>query len=352
MVKKTKTRRTPRKRGKKTTTPSSIIKEACGLSPVACDYAKALLRADTGPLVGIPNGDSIFSKKYRLWTRGTATGTPDCSIICNPFAAVCNDTNCIKIATGTSALPTDLASGSATNAPYGHTAFGTGYDKVQARLVSALLRVRYTGTQLNLGGLYYGLQEPTHGDIAGNSPGQMMTRTSCQHQAIQNRDWFEIRYRPVDGHDTWWIDGIAYTSAAVYSLTSDGLSVGGSDVRPMGIYAGLSANGPVEYEFWAIVEYAGSQVAGKTITPPDLQGYSTVIAANSQFDEPYASQPQLITRSPSSLYSTVKQYADIMLNAAAPYVHQYAPQLLSAAVTAATNATRRRLPNRQRALLL
>lgn len=300
----------------------------CSLSKIACAYADALARPDVGPLVGIPNGDTIYSKKYRVWKRGAISSAANSNIVilCQPFAAMLNDTNAICVASSASAaLPADMATASgglATNAPYAHGSLSvTG---IQGRLVSALLRVRYVGTTLNAGGIFYGLQEPTHANITGYSTDSMMTRSSCTHTPVSSAsEWFEVHYRPVDNHDVSWVDSLSWTDAGTYTLKSDGSETNSSANPFMGIVCALAAVGQtIEYEFWATVEYAGANVTGKTLTPPDVQGWASVIAAHSQFEETHvADSPVGVPTKSSYLTETIKSYADAMLNAATPYVH-------------------------------
>lgn len=330
-------------------------KTLCNLSSIACAYADALARPDLGPLVGIPNGDTIYSKKYRVWNRGTATGgtgssqSTDLAFLVQPFASSFSDLNCLSIVAGGTTLPSDLnTGGAATNAPYATSSLGTASNKIQSRLVAAMLRVRFLGTMLNTGGVYYGLQEPTHCGIYGQTPANLMARTNCLHQAVADGGWFEVRYRPVDAHDASWIDGGTITNAYTYTLTSDGVTVATQATPFMGIYCSLpAASQPVEYEYWAIVEYAGANVTGKTITPPDVQGWASVIAANTQVDEVFAAErPGVLSHGESAgatISATVRKYAADMLEAASPYV----TNLASAAGTALGAAAIRRLTQPQ-----
>jgi hypothetical protein len=324
----------------------------CSLSPIACAYAEALTHPDTAPLVGIPDGKSIYSRKVRVWKRGTVTTgatVPNVGIICQPFAALANDCNVVNSTNGAVALPANLNGGDASNAPYNAAAFNatTG---VQGRLVSAVLKVKFVGTNLNAGGVEYGLQEPTHGSIAGLTEVQMMDKTSCTYRSVQHgEDWFEVHFRPVDNNDFSWIDTITRTDAFTYTLKSDGAECAWSSYPFMGIFTkGAATSQTLLYEFWAELEYAGSNVQGKTLTPPDAQGVLSVIAAHSVYEETHASTPtSRSTEEASFLSKTIKSYADAMLNAAAPYVSHAAgavgTALLDRYVTRPALAAPRRL---------
>lgn len=318
-----------RPRGKRNSKPLKLaaFQPRCCLSPVAQAYAEALTHPDTGPLVGVPNGDTLFSKKLRVWCRGSAT--PDAThanvhIIAQPFAALAKDLNVVAVVANGSALPSNLATGGqVTNAPYVASDFSaTG---IQGRLVSAVLRCRFVGTNLNAGGLEYGIQEPTHNSIAGWTETNILATTCGVSRSIRSgEDWLEVKYRPIDHNDTSWITSITRTSASAYDINSDYTTVTKGDYPFMGVMALCAANTQtIQWEFWATVEYAGPTVTGKTITPPDVQGWASVIAAHSQFDEMHSTITNRKQSAESSYVSSaIKQYAEGLLNAAAPYVKQ------------------------------
>lgn len=335
-----------RPRRKRSPGNKSNTSPACCLSTVAQAYAETLVHPSTGPLVGIPNGDTLFSKKLRVWNRGTIT--PDAThssvhILCQPFAAVANDINTIAVVANGTALPSNLATGGKlTNAPYASSDFsGTG---VQARLVSAVLRVKYTGTMLNAGGMHYGIQEPTHASFNSKSETDILATTCGASRSIAaNEDWFEVTYRPIDHHDVSWISSITRTTAAAYVIASDwGTVADGAYPFMATISLAAAVSQPIQYEFWGVVEYAGPQVTGKTMTPPDIQGWASVIAAHSQFDEMHAqSATRTLSAESSFVSSTIRAYATQLLSAAAPYVKQGA---LAAGQALLQQYTRRRRP--------
>lgn len=326
----------------------------CCLSPIAQAYAELLAHPDTGPLVGIPNGDTIYSQKARLWVRDTATlgaTTPNVHLLCQPFAALAKDCNVLSVVSDTAALPADLATGGqVTNALYSAADFApTG---VQGRLVAAVLRVKFAGTNLNAGGIEYGLMEPTHGSLASKTSANLMGYTSCLHRSVTHgEEWFEVHYRPIDHNDTSWVDTITRTNASTYTLKSDGNEVAWSAYPFMGIAVkGAAVSQTIQWEFFADVEYAGPNVVGKTLTPPDIQGFGTVLAAYSKYEEASAaSQSRKSTEQASYISQTLRDYASNMLSASLPYVAQAA----NAAGAAILNryAPRGRIPNRLQNLL-
>ena len=328
----------------------------CTLSPVACQYAETLAHPDSGPLMGIPNGDTIYSKKLRVWCRGTevtgAAPNTNVTLLCQPFAALANNINAVVATSGGTAFPGNLSSGKATNSPY--TAADFDSTKVQGRLVSAVLRARFVGTQLNAGGVHYGMQEPTHGGIQNKDDTFILSSTCGEQRAITaGEPWFEVTYRPVDHHDTSWIDTITRTDASTFDCKSDGATVAYGAYPFMGIFTKAAAAAQtIQWEFWAVVEYAGPNVVGKTLTPPDLQGWASVIAAHSQFDEMHANINSRRDSAQSSYVSnTIKSYADYLLNAAAPYAKTFAVNAGTALLQNYLPRPRALPPARHRALL-
>lgn len=282
--------------------------------------------------MGIPNGDSIFSKKLRVWCRGASAlgataATPNLHILCNPFAALANDLNVVSVTPNVNVLPATLTGGVATNSPFSSSDFST--IGVQGRLVSAMLRVKYTGTALNAGGGHYGMQEPTHDGIQGKDETYFLgTTCSTQRSISAGEPWFEVTYRPVDHNDTSWINAVARTDAFTYKLQSDGATVSDGAYPFMAtITKGAAISQTMLWEFFAVIELAGPKVTGKTLTPPDLQGWATVIAAHSQFDEMAAQTSTREAAAQSNYVSeAIKSYATQMLRATAPYIKAAAVQ--------------------------
>lgn len=306
--------------------PKTMTSLSC-LSPIACAYVDALANPETAMPVGIPNGDTLYSRKERVWCRGSKTfGATNKTVHClvQPFAAVANDLDVISVVADGTGFPNSLQNTGSqyTNAPFSSSQFATSTG-VAARLVGAKLRVRYIGSRLNAGGIHYGLQEPTHGGICGLTETNIMATTCGEKRPIGPKEpWFEVTYRPVDHNDTSWIEAITRSSAYQYTLKSDGFTVADGQYPFMGtISVGAVAGETIEWEFWAIVEYSGPLVTGKTITPPDLQGWAAAIAAHSKFDEQHAqTQTRKAEQQSSYLADSIKTYASAMLNAAAPYV--------------------------------
>lgn len=159
--------------------------------------------------------------------------------------------------------------------------------------------------------------------MQGKTEVDILATTCGQTRPVKHGEpWFEVTYRPVDHNDTSWITGITRTSAYQYTINSDYTKAADAAYPFMAsITLGAAASQNIQWEFWAIVEYAGPTVTGKTLTPPDLQGWASVIAAHSQFDEMHATINTRQEQQQTS-YNTaaIKSYATQLLEAAAPYL--------------------------------
>lgn len=258
----------------------------------------------------MPDGSSVTSQKVRVWSRGTitapASGVTDVSIYFNPIGAITN----------TQAVMTwgQPATAGTLNSTFAQTSYAlcngpySGAELVpsqftDARLVSFEARIRYMGTELNRGGEIIGLQQPTHEPVIGMSTSTMLGHSSAvRFNVTQNRGWFKLGYRPCDVEDAYYLNTQSAPSTQYNAnyLSAGTAAVGAvyQDGEPfMGAYiTNPTASQPYEFEIWAVVEYTGLNVVGKTINTPDVQGYHCVLAALAQVDDaPYIQNRTAIT---------------------------------------------------------
>jgi hypothetical protein len=248
-----------------------------------------------------------------VWSRGTitapASGVTDVSIYFNPIGAITNTQAVITwgqpASAGTLNSTFNQTSYALCNGPYSGAELVPS-DFTDARLVSFEARIRYMGTELNRGGEIIGLQQPTHEPVTGMTTSTMLGHTSAvRFNVTQNRGWFKLGYRPCDVEDAYYLNTLVAPSTQYNAqYTSAGVSGGGSppvvyeDMQPfMGAYiTNPTASQPYEFEVWAVVEYTGLNVVGKTINTPDVQGYHCVLAALAQVDDaPYSQNRTAIT---------------------------------------------------------
>lgn len=84
--------------------------------------------------------------------------------------------------------------------PYVHTLFipsNVSKDALSSRIVSVGLRIRYTGTELNKGGLIYGLVLPNHGNLHATTPTDMSAWRECIRRPV-TRAWTTIVASAID----------------------------------------------------------------------------------------------------------------------------------------------------------
>lgn len=276
-----------------------MVPQGCSLSPVAKSYLACLDDPVDGPLVGIPNGSQVLSKKYRLWARGTATSgdgttTKDLAFLAQPYAMLTNDTNAVVFSgTAGPSSQTVIADMTGTpsaqaNAPYDVATFNSA--KISGRIVSWKFRIKYTGTALNKGGTIIGLQEPTHSTLAAATVPQLRAHTTSHELAIadlKKGQWYQLSYRPVDPLDTAFINSITPGAGAGKRIfLADNVTVTSNDTAFVAGYINVPvAQSTFLWEMYAVVEYTGANVPGKTINPPDPQGFACVLASFAQVDQ-------------------------------------------------------------------
>ncbi len=347
----------------------------CGLSPVACAYLNMLLNPKNAALVGVPNGQAVLTKKYRVWARGFVTagnGTPtnDLSVLVNPWAALTNDQNFVSFKAGPTANTLDTSmNGSTTakaNSPYASGDFGTS-NKISGRVAACQLNLKFAGTNLNKGGAAVSLQEPTHNSVAGLTVNDLLAHTTSDRWNITTMtkdDAISITYRPSDVYDAYFVNAITRTNAYDAVYKADGVDVGWDAYPFMGCYIQLPvASQTFEYECFACVEFTGPYVPGKTINPPDPQGYAAVLAAINKADEwgaakfwgrgsmawraergsKYVSSPTLGLQGAGfwqEMATPVLDYANSLIRQAAPIVATTAGRMVGAAALRAIQRPR------------
>lgn len=285
--------------------PSSHV---CGLSQTARDYMSTVMDPQGGPLVGIPDGSAVTSQKLRVWSRGTLVAgngstTGDLSIYFNPIGCLTNTQACLTWAVPSTANTLNSAfsqgGGSALcNGPYSIASLAAG-NYTSGRLVSAELRLRYIGTELNKGGEIIGLQQPTHESIVGITTSAMLAHSSANRYNVNlTNDWYRLAYRPADNDDLFYLFGSNGSTAFNGTYNAAGTQAGQGIIYNDSLpFCAVYITGPsttisnsFEFEVWAVVEFTGQNVPGRTINHPDVQGYQCVISSLAVNDERYASQ--------------------------------------------------------------
>jgi hypothetical protein len=173
-----------------------------------------------------------------------------------------------------------------SNSDYSPTMIGAGSNQAQFRVVGAGLRVRYTGTELNRGGQYYCLTEPTHDNLNGLSIQNLVSFDECKKLNVSNRDWVTVLFHPTKqtaspdvGEFDANIDDLefSYDANAGTNITTAGNNYMAIVVQAPS--AALSAS--FDYEAYAVLEYTGQIVRGTTPSHVDPTGFAAVHATAS-----------------------------------------------------------------------
>jgi hypothetical protein len=175
------------------------------------NYVKSLHNPKSPVQACIPIFPALDSYKPKTFCRVTAgTGTQGFGVVmlC-PNKGIYNNQYCLRTsaqgagntATGVANLA-NVAYGYAThnsNSPFDSTQMGDGADKMQCRLVSACLRVRYAGTRLNMGGTITAAVAPRHETwfSASLTPASISALKGARRMQITDK-WVELLWFPVD----------------------------------------------------------------------------------------------------------------------------------------------------------
>jgi hypothetical protein len=246
-------------------------------------YATALINPISGPLVDVPNAPALWCRVYRTFNRsqfGTALGgnAPGIGFVASdPFGGVVNNPGGLSVRSSSSTYapvaistlelgaPGVIATGS--NSDYATASVGIGPTQFEFRPVAHLLRMRYTGTELNRGGQIFALQDPNHRSVQGRQVADFGADINCKRFTV-NRVWKNILYKPAHHSDYDYQSAIpAYTPA-------------NTDERFFMAFMVTSADPAVsvtfEFEAWTITAAHGAAIRGTAPSPVDVVGFHAV----------------------------------------------------------------------------
>lgn len=245
-----------------------------GLSHLSESYARSLINPFSSPAACIPDYPVLPSRKLKVFGKGVIeTGNAGFGFIqMRPEGGPANDFS--PIAYSNSAyLGTTLANTGAgvstlnSNSDYSSTDFGATNDKARYRVVSAGLRVRYAGTELNRGGLCVGLQHPTHSPLQGMTFQQVDTNPSSKRFRPTDR-WISQCYCPVLAAE------VGYNTTPISITSGAGGYMGFVFQSPAG-----ATSVTYEFEYNINLEINGNSVRGMTPSAADPSGLAVVHTA-------------------------------------------------------------------------
>jgi hypothetical protein len=170
--KKNKTQAQVKKPKAKPSRPKRLFNPLSESDKCLSNYVKSLHDPKNSVPACIPIFPAVDSYKLKTFVRtSAATGGSGfgCIMLC-PNKGVYNNSTCLRVSgAGNTAIVSTvlnhvnyLYTTYSANSPFDTTQMGDGADKMQCRLVSACLRIRYTGTQFNMGGTMTAAVSPRH----------------------------------------------------------------------------------------------------------------------------------------------------------------------------------------------
>lgn len=246
----------------------------CALSHCAALYAASLADPFNVHGVCVPNTPCFPSKKSTYWVKGSLTTSATSGwIFANPYDALTNESSCAWWTDGLADVPVlnDNSavlgiSSSASNTPWVNANFASAKDKLQYRVVSAGLRIRYTGTELDKGGTVVGLSVPTNHSLTGYTRENFLQLLGV-HVDAPGRDWHSVVWTPAEEAQ------LDYSS-----VNPAGYTVMGAVPNCLGFYVKPPGTAvPYEFEFYVNVELMGSPVASSmTRMHADPIGFASI----------------------------------------------------------------------------
>lgn len=250
--------------------PAAVPKPKPVLSGCAAKYAATLIDPYTHHGIGVPTVPAVPSWKTYVFARGTLQTSSTTGIgyvLASPLNAIVNDATAVYY-TGSNYAGTTMATTGTgvvtglTNSPYAAAALGGQESGVTYRVVSAGLRVRYRGTNLDMGGTLYSVTHPTHAALDNANAGDLAAINLTKIGTV-SREWTSTVWCPVYPQE--------------FNFNS---SVGGTTPMAHLIVApDATQTISFDWELTVNVEFVGMPVRGMTVGQSDNQGFGAVTSA-------------------------------------------------------------------------
>lgn len=264
---------------------------------------------------GVPAGIPAPSLKTHCFSKGAfVTGTAGVGFVyVGPWQGATNDTS-FGFYSGPAFAGSAFSSTTAANAVISmntnsqFTAAEIGVAPLaQYRLISAELKIRYTGTELNLGGTVHALHHPEQESLTGVTVQGIDLYKQTSRFAVSRR-WSSIHYCPSNNAITYFEDPNPTT---VHGF--------------MGFLVQSPAGNSFDFEFYGNYEYVGRNVRGQTPSHNDSVAYNAAQATMSM-------PPFGVTDAPP------EKYVPKMENLFEEVLKEGSTYVLGAAAKAATTA--------------
>lgn len=245
------------------------------LSPCVLDYAVAVTDPFDGPLSCLPaEFPPLPSYKTRVWAKGSgATGTINGFVMMSPSRMAVNDANAVCYSNNVATYIQDgfpATTGDAgtalgnSNSLYGSGQLGAGAAFVQYRVVGAGLRAWYTGAEVDLSGNIICLREPNNTSLVSTTSTLALAYQNCRRVInTSERNVVTVLYMPVGPNDISFGSSAAATDYCLGIIFQSKAAVASA----------------FAWEAFAIVEYIGRNVPGRTRSHADPEGFSAVLSS-------------------------------------------------------------------------
>jgi len=246
--------------------------------PTTANFAKVYSDPFTKESARIPVFPIVSSQLERFFCSGSSVANAQGYgwITVTPSFTM---TNVGGVAVSTAASGNSILSSNwdtiGTSSPYkaGDFAEGTGY--FSARIVSAGIRIRYTGTTLNSSGQVYCFQmSPLGTSNASLTIPEIKQIPGYKQYAFNNSNWHTLTRHVMSTEDTWFMN---------YNPTLDRFEYANSDNSSddnnnrLGIIFLAYPGASFDWEYVVHVELIGRKLSRQGVGIPDTQGFESTV---------------------------------------------------------------------------
>lgn len=276
------------------------------------DYAHNIFNPFIRTGARIPHSPIVSSQMVTTFAKGVfntnAAGLGFIQVA--PMRGIASDGNLGNVTSNLYAGTTFPAFGTAftallnTNSPYTLADFDVADDTcLSARVVSAGIRIRFVGTELNKGGRVYGLDSEGHFSLIGRDL-TSVAEDQVSHEDPLNTNWAAIRRHtmyPSDFDYQKWDTG-----ALQWRLPSSAISIDNQLCMGFAIQSAVATQ-PIEYEFYGHYEVFGYFIRDReAVKSSDHEGVSLVQSAMADQRLKMRNHP----KPPSDIKETIRTLAN------------------------------------------
>lgn len=217
------------------------------------EYIRTVVLPHSSNACSIPDDDVRPSEKVLSWGKGSMTcGTTTGQVLFRPGPSNDGSTSASIWQSDNTWAGTAFATSASginqtnLNVPYLNSQLGTTPDKLQARLVSALLRIKPTSTPLSLNGDVVGVTSRDNQTLVGQNVAAVNNLPESARETVPSlqQKWYTLRYHPLPEES-------AYSNAPLP----------GAPI--MGFLVTAASNLVFDYEVYQVWEYIGAPASNR-----------------------------------------------------------------------------------------